>query len=465
MTSLLGDGARLVDVVGRRTLGGEELVTEVRRTAQRLSALPDGVLFARVGAELEGIVNYLAAFEAERAVALLDPALEESLLHRLVQRFEPSAVLGSPHAPPPGYSAAGCGWVRERATKVEPHPDLAVLLATSGSTGDPRLVRLSRKALLDNAVAIAEALGIHTEDVAPTSLPPHYSFGLSVLNSHLVRGATVVVEPSGILGKGFWEAVAEHEVTSLAGVPHHYELLHRMPFDPHEYPSLRTLTQAGGKLRTELIAEFHDAMRGAGGRMFVMYGQTEAGPRMATVPSDRLSDKLGSAGVALAGGSFSVRREDGEETTHPKIVGEVVYRGPNVMMGYATERAHLALGDTTGGVLATGDLGYLDEDGYLFITGRLKRIGTVFGNRVNLDDLEHAARTSGAGVDVVAAVPSGDKVVLFAQGADPAMCKVVSEVLADRTHLHSSGFDVRPVETVPLLGSGKINYPVLEREL
>ncbi|AIG73164.1 O-succinylbenzoate-CoA ligase [Amycolatopsis japonica] len=468
--TLLGVGARLIDVTSGRTLEGEELDTEVTRVGAALSLLPPGALFARMSVDLSSVLNYLGAFEAGRAIALIDPALDADVLAGLIERFRPAAVLSAPDASAPeGYGVSDGHWVRESAEGVEPHPHLAVLLPTSGSTGNPKLVRLSRGAVYANADAIAEVLGIDRHEIAPTSLPLHYSYGLSVLNSHLVRGATVVIEPSGVLGRGFWDAVNEHKVTSLAGVPYHYEMLRRLKFDPAKYPTLRTLTQAGGKLRDDLVAQFNDKIREVGGRMFVMYGQTEAAPRMTTVPAERLAEKLGSAGPALPGGSFAIRREDGSETTHPKIVGEVVYRGPNVMMGYAEDEAGLAAGDEYGGVLATGDLGYLDEDGFLYITGRLKRIGKVFGNRVSLDDLEHAVRSASVGIDVVAAVPAGDKVVLFAElpegdGAK-AICKDAAKALSERLHLHTSGFDVRPIDTVPLLASGKIDYRSLEAQV
>ncbi|MFI6300994.1 AMP-binding protein [Amycolatopsis thailandensis] len=468
--TLLGVGARLVEVTSGKTLAGEELDAEVTRVGAALGLLPPGALFARMSVDLESVLNYLGAFEAGRAIALIDPALDADVLAGLIERFRPAAVLSAPDAPAPeGYGVSDGHWVRESAEGVEPHPHLAILLPTSGSTGNPKLVRLSRGAVFANADAIAQVLGIDRDEVAPTSLPLHYSYGLSVLNSHLVRGATVVIEPSGVLGRGFWDAVNEHKVTSLAGVPYHYEMLRRLKFDPAKYPTLRTLTQAGGKLRDDLVAQFNDKIREVGGRMFVMYGQTEAAPRMTTVPADRLAEKLGSAGPALPGGSFAVRREDGSETKHPKIVGEVVYRGPNVMMGYAEDEAGLAAGDEYGGVLATGDLGYLDEDGFLYITGRLKRIGKVFGNRVSLDDLEHAVRSASVGIDVVAAVPAGDKVVLFAElpegdGAK-AICKDAAKALSERLHLHTSGFDVRPIDTVPLLASGKIDYRSLEAQV
>lgn len=474
--TLLGDGARLVDAAGGRTLAGERLRSAVTQVVRSLSVLPQGVLFARTSVDMDSVLRYLGAFEAGRPIALIDPALDADVLTGLVERYRPAAVLDAPKGDAPaGYLIEGLPgpvsgengvyWKRIDADGVAPHPDLAVLLPTSGSTGNPKLVRLSREAVLANADAIATVLEIDSDEVAPTSLPLHYSYGLSVLNSHLVRGATVVVEPSGVLGRGFWDAVNEHKCTSLAGVPYHYEMLRRLKFAPEKYPSLRTLTQAGGKLRTDLVTEFNDKIRAAGGRMYVMYGQTEAAPRMATVPADRLAEKLGSAGPALPGGELTILREDGQETVHPKITGEVVYRGPNVMMGYADDESELGTGDSAGGRLATGDLGYLDEDGYLFITGRLKRIGKVFGNRVSLDDLEQAARSSGVGIDVVAAVPAGDKVVLFAEQVDKDVCKAAAKALAERLHLHSSGFDVRPVDTVPLLASGKIDYRTLEGQV
>ncbi|QRP45856.1 AMP-binding protein [Amycolatopsis sp. FDAARGOS 1241] len=465
--TLWGAGARLIDVAGGRTLAGDELDAEVTRAMTALDDLPPGVLFARMSVDLASVLRYLGAFEAHRPVALIDPALDADVLAGLITRFRPAAVLAAPEAPAPdGYEGVNGDWVRTSADGVEPHPDLAVLLPTSGSTGNPKLVRLSRGSLLANAEAIAEVLHIDGDEVAPTCLPLHYSYGLSVLNSHLLRGATVVIEPSGVLGRGFWDAVTEHGITSLSGVPYHYEMLRRLKFDPAKYPTLRTLTQAGGKLRDELVSEFNDKMLAVGGRMYVMYGQTEAAPRMTTVPAERLAEKIGSAGPALPGGAFAIRRDDGAETTHPKIVGEVVYRGPNVMMGYAEDEKGLAAGDECGGLLATGDLGYLDEDGFLFITGRLKRIGKVFGNRVSLDDLEQAVRQAAVGIDVVAAVAAGDKVVLFAElpegeGAK-AICKDAARALSDRLHLHTSGFDVRPIDTVPLLASGKIDYRSLE---
>jgi acyl-CoA synthetase (AMP-forming)/AMP-acid ligase II len=463
--SLLGDGARLVDAADGTELAGTDLRSRVDALAAELAALPVGVVFARTAVDVPSVLRYLAAFTSDRPVALLDACQDRDVLLALVAAFRPAAVLGADGTAPDGYRPAEVGgpaWVREAADGVSPHPDLAVLLPTSGSTGNPKFVRLSKAAVLSNARAIADVLGLDAAEVAPTSLPLHYSYGLSVLNSHLFSGATVVVEATGVMGRPFWQAVADYKITSLAGVPYHYEMLKRLRFDPAKYPSLRTITQAGGKLREDLVTEFNDKMVAAGGRMFVMYGQTEAAPRMATVPAGKLAEKLGSAGLALPGGVFAIRTEDGAETTEPGVVGEVLYRGPNVMMGYAESEAELADGDSRGGVLETGDLGRLDADGYLFITGRLKRIGKVFGNRVNLDDLEQMVRGSQLDTGVVAAVPAGDKVVVWLEDRGADTRKAVARELAEKLHLHVSGFDVREIGALPLLASGKVDYRSLE---
>jgi acyl-CoA synthetase (AMP-forming)/AMP-acid ligase II len=439
--SLLHPDARVVDAVTGRLLEHGR----VEAAAARFTRLPPGVVFLLTPTEIDAVARYLGAFAARRPMALLDPDLDRAALLDLVERFAPVAVTGVTDAPPPGYAAARDWWVRETAA-AEPHPDLALLLTTSGSTGSPKLVRLSRAAVLSNTDAIGASLGITADDVAPTTLPLFYTFGLSVLNSHLRRGATVVLERSGILRPDFWSAVSAHGVTTLAAVPYQYEMLRRLSFDPARYPTLRTLTQAGGRLRTELVTDFAQRMATVGGRLFVMYGQTEAGPRMAVLPPDRIAGKPGSAGLPIPGGAFSI------------VDGEVVFTGPSVMMGYAESAADLARGDELGGVLRTGDLGRLDDEGFLFLTGRLKRIGKVFGVRVNLDDVERTLAGHGA----VAAVAGDDRLHVFVEGADAEAARCVRGELASLLDTHFSGLDVRGIDALPLLPTGKIDYRSLE---
>ncbi|MGW5680733.1 AMP-binding protein [Nonomuraea sp. NPDC003754] len=452
--------ASLVVAETQDVLGAVELTARIADAARKLAAAPPGPLFLGMRNDLPSVLAYLAALRSGRPVALLDPALPAAVLADLTDRFAPAAVAGF-QATTAGFEPAVAGFQpaaagfepaavagfavahrpRPRAAP-DPHPDLAVLLTTSGSTGNPKLVRLSHRAVMANARAIAQALRLTPADVAPTSLPLHYSYGLSVLNSHLAAGATIVLTGASLLERPFWRQLAEHRCTSLAGVPYQYEMLRRLRFDPAAHPALTTLTQAGGRLRPELVAEFAAKVD----RFFVMYGQTEATARIAVLPPERLPDKLGSAGVALPGGALGVEN------------GEIVYRGPNVMMGYATSAADLARGDDLGGVLRTGDLGYVDEEGFLFVTGRVKRIAKVYGVRVNLDDVERLLRDCGP----VAATGGDDRVTVWTEGLDRGAREALARRLAGELRLHWSGFDVREVDRLPLLATGKIDYRALE---
>jgi acyl-CoA synthetase (AMP-forming)/AMP-acid ligase II len=209
-------------------------------------------------------------------------------------------------------------------------------------------------------------------------------------------------------------------------------MLERIGMRDMDLPALRTMTQAGGRLDPQVALRYAERAR-----FFVMYGQTEATARIAYVPPERLAEKAGAIGVAIPGGELRV--ED----------GELVYEGPNVMLGYAEERADLARGDELGGVLATGDLGHVDDDGFFFVTGRSKRIAKVFGQRVNLDEIE-AAVDGPAG-----AVAGEDRIELFAErGAD-------ARALCARFRLPPRSIRVHEVERLPVRASGKVDYAAL----
>lgn len=427
--------ARLIAAGDAKGLEGDDLARYVKRSAENLDGLRPGPLFCAMRNTLASVFCYLGAWHSGRPIALLDPDLPTATLVDLADRFRPAALLGFTNpldGPPP-----------PRGDLPDPHPDLGLLLATSGSTGNPRLVRLSRQAVLANAAAIASTLSIGPEVISPTSLPLHYSYGLSVLNSHLIAGATVVLTEAGLLERSFWADFSAHGCTSLAAVPYQYTMMRRMRFDRERYPALTTLTQAGGRLAPELIREF----AGQVDRFYVMYGQTEATARMAVLPPERLADKLGSAGLALPGGRLEADDD-----------GEILYHGPNVMMGYADTADDLSRGDDLGGVLRTGDLGRVDPDGFLHITGRLKRMAKIFGIRVNLDDVERMLRGSGP----VAVTAGDDRVTIWTETLDPPARVLMARRLAAELRLHWSGFEVNHIDRLPLLASGKIDYRTLE---
>lgn len=332
---------------------------------------------------------------------------------------------------------------------LPPHPELALLLSTSGSTGSPKLVRLSHAAIAANARAIADYLGLESADRAITTLPLSYSFGLSILASHLEAGAAVVLTRQTPLERGFWAELDARAVSSLSGVPASFELLHRLGLERRELPSLRMLTQAGGRLRDELLRHFDALARARGWRFYVMYGQTEAAPRISYVPPERLADKIGSIGIAIPGGELSVDPDS----------GELVYRGPNVMLGYAASRADLVLGDEQGGVLRTGDLARRDADGYFHLIGRARRFVKLAGIRVGLDEIETllAARFDRA----VAATGDDDALLVAVAGVPAVGAEAVRAELQARLRIHPGHVRVLSPAALPLMPTGKIDYAAL----
>ena len=408
--------------------------------------LPAGALaFVYTSNRSADVVAELGFARGGLAVVLLDASLPEPQRRSLERLYVPEVV-------------AGLVWWQARGgPEAAPvHPDLALCLSTSGSTGSPKFVRLSATNVLSNARAIEQALRIGNDEVVLAHLPLHYSYGLSVLHSHLAAGSTVVLTGESVVRPAFWEQLREHRVTTLPHVPYGYQMLDRVGFADRDLPTLRTLTQAGGRLDVEHATRLHRLMTDRGGSFWVMYGQTEATARMAVLPSDEFEALAGSVGRAIPGGSFEVVADGPDPSDRP---GSIVYRGPNVMLGYADDRAGLGRGDELGGVLVTGDEGRLDGD-VVTVVGRRSRIAKVFGLRFGLDEIERAAAAAGGGA-AVAALEGDNAVVLFVEGRAPDACAALARSLARSLRLPAAGVHVVGLDELPRTASGKVAYAEL----
>lgn len=336
------------------------------------------------------------------------------------------------------------------------HEDLAVLLTTSGTTGAVKLVRLSRAAVQANADAVGQYLGITCAERPILSLPLHYSYGLSVVTSHLSKGAALLMTERSVLDQGFWRLFEAEGATSMAGVPYTYELLERAGFRGKALPSLRTLTQAGGRLPVEAAERMALWAKDRGVKFYVMYGQTEATARMSFVPPERLLDSLDSIGAPIPGGSFRLIDEAGRVVDGPDLVGELVYRGPNVMMGYALSAADLRRGHEVE-ELRTGDLARRGGDGLYRVVGRKSRFSKLFGLRISFDELEGALQRQG----LRAAVTGDDATLVVALFGAGRRQQQKAETLVRELGLPPSAFEVIAMAEPPVLASGKIDYPAL----
>lgn len=397
---------------------------------------------------------------------LLDAGLERQLLNRLLDTYRP-AYIYLPSRMRNEFAAfdlcmeaynyvllhTGYG----EQTPV--HDDLALLLTTSGSTGSPKLVRLSYANLRANGEAIISYLGINTEERPITTLPMQYSYGFSIINSHLIAGATVLLTTYTLVERGFWDFFREAGATSLSGVPYTFEMLKRLRFFRMELPSLKVITQAGGKLSVDLAKEFAQYAIKKNIRFFVMYGQTEATARMSYLPPEYALSKCGSIGCAIPGGEFFLSDDKGRVIEGSDTEGELVYKGANVSLGYAECRADLNKGDEFEGTLFTGDLACRDSEGFYYITGRKKRFIKLFGNRVNLDEAESLAREL---VSECACCGSDNQMVIYV--TEVGRENELSKFMATKTGIHQTAFSVKVIPEIPKNKSGKTMYATLRSQ-
>lgn len=340
----------------------------------------------------------------------------------------------------------------------EIHPDVLLCLTTSGTTGSPKLVKLTEKNLRRNAESIAEYLKITEKERAITSLPMYYSFGMSVINSHLIKGATLLLTDKAVIQREFLNFLKTGKATSIAGVPYTYEMLRRLRFLKMDLPELKTMIQAGGKLNANIVKEYVEAAQASGKEFIVMYGQTEAAPRMSYLPFDKALEKYASIGIAIPRGKLSVRDVNDLEITTPDTDGELIYEGPNVCMGYAECIEDLAKGDENHGVLHTGDVARFDSDGYFYITGRMKRFVKVWGNRCNLDATEQLVKSI---TTSCACVGVDDKITIFV--TENGLDDKIKNYLIEKTGLNIRAFDVKVVDAIPTLPSGKLDYQTMQK--
>lgn len=438
---------------------GEKLATAVqgRCLVFQLCSNTFGSLVGYTGFLRHGIVPVMlrANIPSELFIKLQEiyhPAyiwLPESELIRLDIKTEPVYKAWQYALLPTGYGK-----------EVELHPELALLLTTSGSTGSPKFVRQSYTNISANTASIVEYLHLDENQKAITSLPMQYTYGLSIINTHLAVGAQLLMTDKSIMQREFWDFFRTAGATSLAGVPYTYEMLDMLHFDRMELPSLQYMTQAGGKLLPRLHKKFAEYAKVSKREFVVMYGACEATARMGWLPSQDSVDKAGAMGKAVPGGRFELVAADGSIIKESGKAGELVYYGDNVTMGYAECSNDLAKGDERHGRYETGDMAQRDADGFYTIVGRKKRFLKIFGNRVNLDDAEsllkakfHTVNVACGGVD--------DKLYIFA--VDKDLLAEMKKFLSAATGLHVSAFKIVEISAIPQNESGKILYNELEQ--
>lgn len=447
---------------------GERLsYADLAAAGDDLAARVDGrcLVFCLCRNRIGSLLGYVAFLNHRIVPLMLDAQIDGELLASLVATYKPDyfwlpAEMAErfPHYAQV-HAASGYALLRTGHRSEFPlFDELALLITTSGSTGSRKLVRQSYANLRANTESIVAYLGLEASERSITTLPMNYTYGLSIINTHLHAGASLVVTEATLVQKEFWQRLREHNVTSFGGVPFTYELLNNLRFFRMDLPSLRTLTQAGGRLGPVLHQKFAEHARDSGRRFFVMYGQTEATARMSYLPSEHAVDKCGSIGIAISGGRFSLVDEQGGEIVAEGVAGELIYEGANVALGYAECGEDLAKGDERHGRLATGDIAMRDADGYYSIVGRKKRFLKIFGNRINLDETEHLLKARFPGAEF-ACGGVDDKMCIYV--TDAALLDEVKQFVVDKSGLYHAAFTVKAIAAIPRNESGKVIYEAL----
>lgn len=432
-----------------RSISYNELIFSIKDWQNRLPLTEKGLAFFYLENSIAVVAPLLACLEQGHAVALLDINLSEEVKKELEEKYLPEMLI---------FCQDNIITFKSRASNVELlNDDLCILLSTSGSTGSPKFVRLSKAAIKSNSFAIIASQNLDEDCRASGHLDIHYSYGMSVLFSHLAAGGSVSFSKHSFMERAFWAQLGKQNVTHLPGVPFHYQILRRLRIERMELPSLKVMTQAGGQLDSESQKHFHDVMAAKQGRFLIMYGQTEASPRITTLQHEDFEDNQGSVGQVIGDGLIIITNEDGEPL--PKgIEGAVRYQGSNVMMGYAQNRFDLSRGDDQGGVLLTGDSGVLNDRGLLVITGRQERMAKVYGWRINLDEIEKLTNQ----IIVSAVIQIADEIVIVQEGNES---EKIQHILSNKTSLPASIFRYVIFETIPRTKRGKIDYLSLKSDL
>lgn len=423
------------------------------------------LVFSLCNNVIGSVLGYVSFINNHIVPVLLNCHLDRELLNNLLNNYNPAFIwLPSEMTEEFAnmktvYSSCGYSLLKTNYDRAYPlNDDLCLMLTTSGSTGSPKFVRQSYKNVRSNAKSIVEYLKLDETERPITTLPMNYTYGLSIINSHLLVGATLLVTDKGLMQKEFWTFFKEQNATSFGGVPYTYEMLDRLRFLRMQLPSLRYMTQAGGKLTPELHKKFAEYAEQNNKKFIVMYGQCEATARMGYLPAEKSLEKCGSMGIAIPGGKFHLIDANGNEINEPFVTGELVYEGENVTLGYAEKGEDLILGDERNGTLQTGDMAQFDDDGFYYIVGRKKRFLKIYGNRVNLDEIDRLIKARFDNLDVASAGVD-DHMYIFV--TDDKYAELVTKFVSEKTGLNPVAFKAIIIDAIPKNDAGKTLYKEL----
>ncbi len=346
---------------------------------------------------IETLATYIASLKNNAVIFLIDSNIRDEQLVNLINIYYPNYIVK-----PKKQSFLDIKFLKIQTfinyeifknkinKKFKLHKDLSLLISTSGTTGSSKLVKLSFENIQNNTNNIIKFLNIQKKDKAITTLPFSYVYGLSIINTHLFSGASIVLNKDSIVQKSFWTKISKLNINNFGGVPYTYEILDKIKFYNKDLYNIKYTTHAGGKLNKDLWKKIVCNYKKLNIQFISMYGSSESTARMSYIPWKYSQKKMGSIGKPIPGGKFLIKDSKGKRILKYNKVGNLYYKGKNIFMGYSNKIEDLQKKNKNNNLLMTGDKAYRDKDNFFYLVSRDERFAKIFGHRINLSEIENS---------------------------------------------------------------------------
>lgn len=455
-------GIALKDTNGH-ALTYQELAARIEEVKQL--KLERSVAFILAGNNVETIALFLALLECRVVPFILNAKLDATLLERYIFLYQPRYICRPGNGKMQfreerlithflGYEI----WEENNVKDYEIHESLSFLLATSGSTGSPKLVRYSYHNLLAGVDNVAQIFQLNSASKGLINLPVYFVQGFVAALAHLWAGGEALLSDLNLISRDYWDLLRNSKCTFITGVPFSWEVMVRLGLLKMTLPDLKILNVGGGSLDTQLFTRLAEWADKTGKKLIITYGATETVSRMMYLPPDLVMKKTGSIGYPVPHGRMELVDESGDSITDVQKIGEMIYSGSNVSLGYAESWKDLAKGDERHGRYATGDIAYFDEDGCYFVIGRKARFTKIFGYRIGLDEVEAILKAKFA---IPLACTGDDQCVRVYVECDVDERDIV-RFISEKLKLLPAIFKVIRIPSIPRNNAGKILYAELK---
>jgi len=420
----------------------------------------ENLMFLICENSIESIFFYISCIKKNCTLVLLEKNITSINLNNLITKYEPRYIFLNKKN---NYKFDKFNKKKnymnfvlmesKNKIKIKINKDLKILISTSGTTGNPKYVKLTNQNIDSNTLSILKFLKINKNDTTITTLPMNYVYGLSIINTHLYVGAKIVLSDYSVLDKKFWSLLIHNKITNINGVPYLYEILDKIKFLERDLSSIRFFTQAGGKMGIIMQKKLINFCLKNKKKIFFMYGAAEATARMGYLPWKYVQEKIGSIGKAMPGGKFWLEDRNGEKIKKNKKIGELIYSGKNVSPGYAKNYLDL-FESSNSDILRTGDFAKRDGDGFYYLMGRSDKFIKIQGNRLNLEDIE--IYTSSFGIKCLCKLNKQNKITIFVENSVDE--KMLLKKIKDKITIHPSNFLIKKIDKFPISKNLKISY-------